>query len=181
MENSNYRSQKSKTLTIIFVSFLCGALLTHLFDRYIFFSPIGNFFRAASPHFSSSFFSNKESMDPFEQMQKMQEKIFENNLGGRSQQMGNNHFSLNTEQISTEEDEHNYFYVINPDGMDVKDFKSDISGGVLTLSAQFVKNDQGMSMSSQMHQSFPLPENADAEKMDIQNKDNKIVIRIPKK
>ena len=118
-------------------------------------------------------------MDPFsnlqEQMQKMQQRMLENEISG-------NHFSINTgQQVSTEEDGSNYYYIINPEGMQVKDFKSDISHGVLTLTAQFVKSDQGMSMSSQMHQSFPLPEDAEAEKMDIENKDDKIVIRIPKK
>lgn len=179
MENNVVRSEKSKTRVLVFISFLLGVVCTHLFDKYIYFSPIGSFFRLMGQQHSAVQSMPQNSMDPFEklqeQMQSMRQQMLENEISG-------NHFSLNTgQQVTTEEDEKNYYYIINPEGMQVKDFKSDISQGVLTLTAQFVKSDQGMSMSSQMHQSFPLPENAEAEKMDIENKDDKIVIRIPKK
>ncbi len=133
--------------------------------------------------------------DPFEEMKKFRKRLMGQFDHGRD-----NHFSSpfdswyedkfgggNVEDISKREDEKYVYYDIKVAGVDGTKVNATVKDGYLTISGEVKRSHGGETdgqarsvFQSSFRRSFPLPENVDWEKMEMNSEKNKIVLKFPK-
>lgn len=137
--------------------------------------------------FNDDFFGR--SRDPFEDMRRMREKMmrqfepkegsglfdswFQKKFGGGD--AGN---------IKQREDDHFVYYDISIEGLKHEEVNVKVENGQLSISGQVEKKtqegDSGTFLSSSFHRSFPVPPSVDTNKVQMEQKDGKIIVKFPK-
>lgn len=141
--------------------------------------------------FSDDFFAS----DPFEEMQKMRERMREgffrdddllfDNFGGG---FGNLRLKGNNVSVETRESDEFLIYEISGEGIDEKSIDIKVSDGMITISGrvdQKATTDESGSassyvVSSSFSQSFSIPRDVDSDKVKMEHVDGKILIKFPK-
>ena len=123
--------------------------------------------------FDDDFFSPNQ--DPFEEMRRLQKQM-KNSLGD-SQQLG---------QLSEHEDDESIIYELSlPQDQTPQKLQVDVKNGQVIISASIEskKDQDGLqsSISSSFHRSFPAPTGVDAEHFKLEQSENKIILKFPKK
>lgn len=115
--------------------------------------------------------------DLFENMQTHLQKDenggfqFQMNIGG-------------SQNFEPSEDEKFYYFTLNLDALKAKTFNVNVENGQIHVEAQLENKEQDENSMHSFTQSFsrslPAPPNSDLDKFEVENKDNKIIIKIPK-
>lgn len=130
--------------------------------------------------------------DPFQQMRRMQAQIMNHmqheafDEGGGA---GAFQFSSPDQEASsgfkTREDDHYVYYDIELKGMNPSKFDVKVENGQVNISGKFDKKNENEDsagfMSSSFQRSFPVPENTDADKFQIESKGDVITLKFPKR
>lgn len=180
-KSENMNSRK-KTIFIFIWAFLLGALSMHFVDRLL-----------LKTEFSLHKTSVTQGQDPFEQMQQLQQQMLkqfghfdeseqEGNLWDLLRSQGLQSFSLNMGELKTHEDDGFVYYEIDTKGLEQKNFSIQVEQGHVIIDGVLEGPGQNSNarISSKFHQSFPLPENVDANNIQLENDKDKIVIKLPK-
>jgi HSP20 family molecular chaperone IbpA len=129
------------------------------------------------PGFGGAFDEEDEEMDPFVQMQRMQQQMLRGMApgGGTGQRAG---------EVEEREDDKFVYYDIHVKGVDQNKLKVNIENGQITISGEiaFTPDDgeEGGGMISKFHRSFPAPPQTDAEKVQVESTKDKITLKFPK-
>lgn len=125
---------------------------------------------------NNSFFDKSD--DPFEQMRRMQGRFlkqFDHPMPFSSNDVG---------EIKRREDEKFVYYEIPIKGLKNEKLNVKVSDGQIHISGQTeTKSDDGSSsafLTSSFHRSFPVPSDVDANKVQLENTSNQLVIKFPK-
>jgi HSP20 family molecular chaperone IbpA len=130
-----------------------------------------------------------DSDDPFEQMRRMQGRLFKQfnqpPIGGAFGSWRPMPFSSNdVGEIKRREDEKFVYYEIPIKGLKKEKLNVKVSGGQIHVSGQTEnKSDDGSSstfLTSSFHRSFPVPADVDANKVQMENASDRLVIKFPK-
>lgn len=141
----------------------------------------GNIKEIQKPKRPKSLFDLFMGGNPLEDMfENMQTHMQKDENGGLQFQLslgGNQNFEQS-------EDEKFYYFTLNLDDMKAKTFNVNVEDGQIHIEAQLETKEQDENSMHSMTQSFtrslPAPPNADIDKFEVENKDNKIIIKIPK-
>lgn len=175
------KSESNRSRSLMLLSFLVGVLLTHFFDRYIYFNPMVRFFSDSISHFNTGQPPpSDQPLDPFSQIEKLQKEMMENAWGQSGTAVFGRDFSMGSHLEESSDDNFYYFYLHKKD-LEVKDFKSEATEGSIRIQGTLTSNKNGISMQSSMDQTLPLPEDADTAQLDIQDTADRIIIRIPRR
>lgn len=87
---------------------------------------------------------------------------------------------VSTPELQTREDDQFVYYEIPLDGAAMENFDVKVEHGQVMISGEVEKRDESATFSSSFHRSVPAPSNTDAEKVTIENGENKIVLKFPK-
>lgn len=130
------------------------------------------------------------SNDPFDQMRKMREKMMKQ---FEQPQIGGDVFDSwyqkkfgggNVGEVKRREDDKFVYYEISVKGLNKEKLNVKVSNGQINISGQTeTKSETGSSstlLSSSFHRSFPVPAEVDANKVQMENTDDRIVIKFPK-
>lgn len=136
------------------------------------------------PGFPGSIFRDDEeeefAQDPFEHMRRLQQQMLQG-----MQQPGSGFEDGSAGEITTREDDKNIYYDISIEGVDMSKLKVDIKNGMISISGEAEQKSEDSSQpsyfKSEFHRSFPVPPNADADKVRAENSKDKLTIVFPKK
>ncbi len=195
-------------VTQILGAFILGGVLSYFVTSYIHLKTQSQsketvkLVEGNAPRVTNNLMSDDLSRDPFRQMDQMHNQIRKrmNNFFGSSfldDPLFNQGFmqpnilgDIADDDIQVnnyEDDQYSYIEIVT-DKIDQKTVNVDVIDGVVTITAETVneKNDSSLnsrSMSSyfsKFSKSFPAPYGVDENKVEIDNEDNKIVIKFPK-
>lgn len=118
-----------------------------------------------------------DNQNPFEQFEKMHERIFKKFKFPKKN-------VRESVPIIKREDQQFVYYDIDLDSFDNKKLDVKVENGQIQIMAQTEKHSStGHSKSyslSSFHQSFPVPDNVDADKVQMLRESNKLVVKFPK-
>jgi HSP20 family molecular chaperone IbpA len=94
------------------------------------------------------------------------------------------HFDSGTPEINQREDDHYVYYDVSLQGVDPKDVNLKIENGEVSLSGKTkktVKNgDSESAFESTFHREFPVPDQVDEQKVQIDQAQDKLIVKFPK-
>lgn len=141
-----------------------------------------------SENIFDDFFAQK--YDPFEDMRRMQKKIFEQfdreSAWNKVFSHNKNNFTneIKSTQITRREDKDNIYFDVDLDGQKANEFNVNVKNGQINISGkveQKQENAESRSVfQSRFQQSFPAPPDVDADKFKVTEENQKIVIILPK-
>lgn len=134
----------------------------------------------------------REQRDPFlnifseiAEMEKNMNAVFANHQKHMREifdEAQKNSESVNKSQVSTSEDEKNYYYELTFSGFKKEEISVQVKDDILTFSGQnHVENNQNPQASSSFHYSFSAPKFDTKKEPEIIRSDNKIVVKLSKK
>ncbi len=123
-------------------------------------------------------FGDDQEMDPFVQMQRMQQQMM-------SGMMAHPGFTGNNAgKVEQREDDKFVYLDIFVKGVDQNKLKVNIENGQITISGEVEQkpedSEDGAAMVSTFHRSFPAPAGTDAEKVQVESTKDKITLKFPK-
>jgi HSP20 family molecular chaperone IbpA len=135
--------------------------------------------RPPMAHFPPGFndaFEDDDAMDPFVQMQRMQQEMMRGMApgGGLGQRAG---------EVQEREDDQFVYYDIHVKGVDQNKLKVNIENGQISISGEIIfipEGEQEGGMVSKFHRTFPAPPQTDAEKVQVESSKDKITLKFPK-
>lgn len=83
-------------------------------------------------------------------------------------------------KVNTREDENNVYLEIDLESFDKNSLSARVEANSVIVEGNHKSEDQGSSMSSHFYQSFPVPGDTDASKVDMTHENNKLVLKFPK-
>lgn len=120
-------------------------------------------------------------LDPMQeslrQMQRLQEEMM-SSMGGAGPAFPRG-FSFDEPDLKDEGD--HYSFEIDLQGMKPKNFNVQAENGQLTLEGALGADDEDGGISSRFSRSFPIPPDVDTNRIQIENKGDRLVIALPKK
>ena len=134
-------------------------------------------------YFNDDFFGH--SKDPFQQMNQMRQRfnpgagpdMFDDWFGRR--------FGGNLAEIKTYEDKDNVFYELTIENLDEKSIDIKIENNMVQISggstAAKQAQNSNLQMESRFSRSLPVPPGTDADKVSVESKNKKILLKFPKK
>lgn len=120
-----------------------------------------------------------EVHDPFDDIKQMKTQMFNqfNRLDNFQDDIAG--------AMKEREDDKYIYYEIDTENQTPKELKVNVQGGQLSITGKIESknesDDSSSFYSSSFHRSFPVPENVDADKMRMEQENNKIVLKFPKK
>jgi HSP20 family molecular chaperone IbpA len=171
-----------------FISFLIGAVavlaaqrLTSARQRGLNFAQGKLQFKNGAPvnmdsvfdeFFDDDFFNRAH--DPFEQMSQMRNRITKDfNFGGGD-----------AGEIKRREDKDFVYYDIGIKGIDKKNFNFKIADGQISISGQVEnkseENGTGTYFSSSFHRSFPVPQDVDGKRVQVDQDKDRVILKFPR-
>lgn len=128
--------------------------------------------------------TESESMeDVFNRMRRMQEEMIGRMQGGFGAPVEEESPGLSAERLmisEMREDENGYTFDVTVDGVPGVQFELQVDPGQLTLVAK-TPDDGSAGYRAQLQRSFPIPEDVDAQGVQLENKEGKVVVRLPKR
>lgn len=128
-----------------------------------------------------------DDQDPFQQMRRMQLQMM-NQM--RQQALGEPGFGVGgggptqaSSGFRTREDDQFVYYDIELKGLNPAKFDVKVENGQVNVSGQFERKDEGggAAITSSFQRTFPVPENTDADKFQVENKGDVITLKFPKR
>lgn len=133
--------------------------------------------------------------DPFEEMRKFRERLHKE-FRPKSNSLFSSPFDSwyedkiggGVEEISKREDDKYVYYDIKLPNIEGSSVKTNVENGYLTITGE-VKKSTGQEKEgkirslyqSSFRRTFPLPENVDGDKMEMENQKDKLVLKFPKR
>ncbi len=108
--------------------------------------------------------------DPFVQMRKQMLQHFAEANQGQSQS-----------EFESREDDKNYYYDLKFQGLNQEKLKINIQNNQIEIAGEVEEKSANSFISSSFARSSPLPPNVDSAKIQIDNSNDKITIKLPKK
>lgn len=137
--------------------------------------------------FNEDFF--KRSRDPFAEMKRMEKEMFDQfgspSLGQNSfQNWYQRKFGGDVAEMKQREDDQFVYYEVELKGQQPKKFDVKVKDGQVNISASAETVDEKPNTrtyaSTSFQRSFPVPQNVDANKYEVNQSEGKIVIKFPK-
>lgn len=115
--------------------------------------------------------------DPFDEVRRMQDQMM-NQLNSGSGG-GIQTFSLGTSDFKDTGSA--YVMDMELNGMKAKNFNVQIEHGELMVDGSLESQERGATVSSSFHRSFPVPEDVDADRIQVDQKNEHLIVTLPKK
>lgn len=124
-------------------------------------------------HVEKNITANEMDMqDPFEEMRRLQQQMMS---GVQQHQM----FTFDSPDLK---DEGNHYSMeIELNGMKPRQFNVQVEKGQLMVQGALGSAEENSSINSRFERSFPVPPDVDADRIQVQTKDDRIVVTLPKK
>ncbi len=182
---------KSKPVIAIFF-FIIGVAVTSAYWKQ---KPFRNMHTEAQlgPSFNSSFFDGLfnddffgKSKNPFAEMQRMQRQmlkefnepdVFQNSFNDWYK---NKFGGGNIYELTQREDAHYIYYEIQLEGLHPQKVDIDVKDGQVFISGSAEATTKDSLVESTFQRSFPVPPNVDANKLNMEQLESKIIIKFPK-
>ena len=126
-------------------------------------------------------------VNPFAEIQKMQKELMEdfkeaNGAGSSFETLQQKSIGATSHlyEITSSEDEKNFQYSIKLNSAKKEDLNISIENGQMTIKAVVEQKANHSQNNSTVISSFPLPETVDADKMEITNVNDSIIVKFPK-
>lgn len=124
---------------------------------------------------------------PFEEFSKKFSNSMDNldNMDNEDPQGMHFNFGIaNDQQIETSEDEKFYYFTLKLNDLKTKTLNVNVENNQVIIQAQLESSqsdeNSSHSVSQSFTKSFPAPPNAQLDKIEVENKDSKVLIKIPK-
>lgn len=88
-------------------------------------------------------------------------------------------FAFGASDLKEEEDR--YLLEIDLGGLKPENFSVQIEGGQLFLEGELISDDQGSSVRSKIQRSFPVPEDVEADRIQIDSSGERLIVILPKR
>lgn len=176
-------AQKRLAIFLFVLGLFLGSLFTLVWNYYRpFDTKYGNIKELQQPKRPKSLLDMFMGGNPIADMFEGLESQFENNGQGGFQFQ----FNLGQNQsIESSEDEKFYYFTLNLNDLKAKTFNVNIEDNQIIIQAQLESANKDENSISSVIQSFtrslPAPPDAELDKFEVENKENKIIIKIPKK
>lgn len=183
-------------LKLVF-AFILGAILTYFIQDYV---KLKTSYSIQTRHSSSSSVANPNKRtrsfeDMHEKMMKKMDRMFDSSFFGSSllddSFFDKGAFQSFTQEVQIKESEDGRFKYIKvlAEGLDKEAMKVNVADGMISISGRIIKENEDQSTngftsssySSTFSKSFSVPFGVDANKVEIENDEDGVVLKFPKK
>lgn len=129
-------------------------------------------------HFQLNTHQDDESLNPFDRADRIHRQMLEE-MQKQAESMDGFGTSDDLEMSEIQENDKEYFFEIDTHTMPKAQFSVQVDPGQLTLTVQ--NGEAGSGMHATIQRSFPIPDDVDANGVQLENGQGKLTVHLPKK